>query len=340
VDDNDTELPTQYTTQLDSPITITLLWPRSLKMTINKVFITGVAGMLGSAVYPYFHSRFPQVLATDKRATESWVQFLDVTNHSDVNVAIQRFQPDLILHLAAETNLEFCELHPYQAAQTNAEATRNIAGIANDCGATLVYISTAGVFDGTKDGFYDERDKPNPIMVYGQTKYDGELFVQELCKKYYIIRAGWMVGGGQKDHKFVSKILEQIMNNESTIHAVNDRWGTPTYTLDFAVNLFRLLDLEAYGLYHMVCEGSGTRFDVAKEIVRICGRHDIDLRGVDSDFFSETYFAPRPRSEMMTNENLRALSINFMRPWKTALEDYIIREFPMAMSTYPAVQTV
>jgi len=146
------------------------------------------------------------------------------------------------------------------------------------------------------------------------------------------VLAGWMVGGGNnKDHKFVMKILEQVIDGKKTLHVVTDKWGTPTYTHDFALNLFELLNSKEYGTYHMVCEGSGTRYDVAQEILNICGRNDIEMIAVDSDFFKEEYFVPRPKSEMMINVNLRKLGINRMRSWKVALNEYINLEFPHAI---------
>lgn len=304
-------------------------------MNPPRVLITGCGGMLGNAVYPYFVQRCPFVVATDKVVSETWLKPLDVRDRDALSAAFETIQPDLVLHLAAETDLEFCETHPNIAENTNATGTRYIAELAEAYDATLVYISTAGVFDGEKEGFYTEDDTPNPIMVYGQTKYDGEKHVRALCRKHYVIRAGWMVGGGvAKDKKFVHKILEQVLARKTVIHAVSDRWGTPTYTHDFALNLFRLLDSRQYGTYHMVCEGRGTRYDVAQELIRICGRHhDIRLVSVDSDFFSEEYFAPRPRSEAMTNANLRRLGINLMRPWQVALYEYVNREFPHAIAT-------
>lgn len=294
----------------------------------NKVLITGCGGMLGNAVYPYFLKHCKSVLATDKEVKEPWLQPLDVRDAAGVEALFNRFQPDLVLHLAAETDLEFCEANPEVATAVNATATRHIAELSHARGATLVYISTAGVFDGEKQGNYTDQDQPKPIMVYGQTKFDGENHMRAVNGAYYVVRAGWMVGGGPaKDHKFVSKILEQIGEGRTTLHAVDDRWGTPTYTHDFANNLFRLLDTEAYGTYHMVCSGSGTRYDVAKEIVAICGRNDITVEAVGSEYFAALYFAPRPRSEMLLNANLNRLDINLMRPWQVALREYIRAEY-------------
>lgn len=302
-------------------------------MKDGTVLITGAGGMLGNAVYPYFAKRYGTVVATDKDLTEPWLKQLDVRDTAALRRAFETVRPSLVLHLAACTDLEFCEVHPGVARDTNATATQSVAALCEETGATLVYISTAGIFDGKKEGFYTEEDQPRPLMVYGQAKYDGELFATRHCSRTFVVRAGWMVGGGaRKDHKFVQNILGQIVSGARRIHAVNDRYGTPTYTHDFALNLFRLLDTRRYGTYHMVCEGAGTRFDVARAILDIAGRDDIELVPVDSSFFAQNYFAPRPVSEMMVNANLRALDINLMRPWREALSDYILREFPSALA--------
>lgn len=301
-----------------------------MQRMFERVLITGSGGMLGNAIFPYFRMRFPRVLATDRNLCEPWLERMDVTNRYEVKDIFDDFRPDLVLHLAAETNLEYCEANPDVAEAVNALGTETVSEEVRVRDATIVYISTAGVFDGRKEGLYTEADAPNPIMTYGRTKLDGEHVVRERCPKHHVVRAGWMVGGGpSKDHKFVCKILEQIAEGRTHLHAVNDKWGTPTYTHDFAMNLFALLERRAYGTYHMVCEGFGTRYDVAKEIVRLCGRDDLQVEAVDSSFFSEEYPAPRPRSEMLRNENLQKLGLNRMRPWKEALRDYIETEYPV-----------
>jgi dTDP-4-dehydrorhamnose reductase len=219
-------------------------------------------------------------------------------------------------------------VHSDIAKDTNSLATKTVAKLSEEYGSTLIYISTAGVFDGLKVGLYTEQDPPNPIMVYGQTKYEGELYALKHCSKSFVVRAGWMMGGGRrKEKKFIYKILQQIAEGRKEIHAVIDRLGTPTYTYDFSMNLFQLIQTKKYGIYHMVCEGKGSRYDVAKEILRICRRPDIKLVAVDSDFFKKEYFAPRPLSEMMSNDRLRKIGIDYMRPWEISLQDYIENHF-------------
>jgi dTDP-4-dehydrorhamnose reductase len=301
-------------------------------MKFERVFITGCGGMLGNAIYPYFVKRFPEVLAIDIQIEEhekSWLKYCDVRKRDQLEKMFAEFKPQLVLHLAALVDVEGCEADPEDAVMTNATATKYVAELCKEYGSTMVYISTGGVFDGEKDGYYTEDDQPNPIMIYGQTKYDGEVLVRDILDTHYVIRPGWMVGGGPEiDHKFVKLILEQIAEGKPVIHAVDDKVGTPTYTHDFAMNLFRLLDTEQYGTYHMVCKESGTRFDVAKEIVAICGRsHDVKVVPVKSDFFSKQFYAPRPNNEMLQNRNLERLGINLMRPWRIAIREYITREY-------------
>jgi len=305
-------------------------------MKKEKVFITGCGGMLGNAIYPFFKSWYGEVLATDKVVSEDWLSKLDVRDHEKLQTILAEYKPDIILHLAAETDLEYCETHPEITKDTNATATKDIALLAEEHGATLIYISTAGVFDGEKSGYYSEEDQANPLMVYGQTKYDGELHTLKHCSKSYVVRAGWMMGGGRrKEKKFIYKILQQVGEDKKEIFAVDDKWGTPTYTYDFAMNLFLLLETKKYGRCHMVCEGNGSRYDVAKEILRICNRQDITLTRVGSDFFAEEYFVPRPFSEMMINAKLTDLGINHMRPWKDALQDYITNHFSDYIDSAP-----
>src|SRR5262249_50501256 len=177
------------------------------------------------------------------------LHFLDARDAVSMHKACTEFRPDLILHLAALTDLEFCELHPKEAGAGCADTARIAAECAAKYGATIVYISTAGVFDGKKDdGPYSEDHAPNPIMVYGREKFRGEQHVRDIAGRYFIVRAGWMVGGGvRNDHKFVRLIIDQLQAGARIIHAVNDRFGTPTYTHDFAMNLFDLLEYNCFG---------------------------------------------------------------------------------------------
>lgn len=292
-----------------------------------RVLITGSAGMLGSAVFPAFVDAGHDVVATDLEPRDVRglpMDLLDVRDATAVAAAVALTHPDLVLHLAAETDLETCEASPDHAYRTNTIGTHNVALACRESGATLVYISTAGVFDGEKiGGPYTEFDEPRPINVYGRSKHEGEILVLRLVPNAFVVRAGWMVGGADRDHKFVAKVIDQLRDGARTIRAVTDKLGTPTYTQDFAQNLLELVGTRFYGRYHMACLGEGSRFDVAREIVSFYGRGDVEVVPVTSDAFAVEYPAPRPRSEMMRNYMLDLRGMNRMRPWQIALREYL-----------------
>ena len=292
-----------------------------------RLFITGCAGMLGSAVYPAAVAAGHDVVATDLAPRPDLgfpMGTLDVRDASAVRKQIDAARPDVVLHLAAETDLETCEADPDHAYGTNTIGTQNVALASTAVDSLMVYISTAGVFDGEKtDGPYVEFDAARPINNYGRSKFQGELVVEHLHARYFIVRAGWMIGGAQRDHKFVAKVIEQLRAGSRTIRAVTDKLGTPTYAADFAANLLELIGTPFYGRYHMACLGDGSRFDVASEIVAYFGRSDVEVMPVTSDVFAEIYSAPRPRSEIMRNYMLDLRGLNRMRPWRDALKEYL-----------------
>ena len=290
----------------------------------DKVVITGCGGMLGEAVYNVFKDNC-QVYASDIDLNESWLELLDVSVLKDVSAYLTNLKPDYIIHLAAKTDMEYCELHPETAYSTNTTGVENVAKYAQNHNIPLVYISTAGVFDGKKDE-YAENDLPNPLSVYGKSKYGGEIAAKALPKSI-IIRAGWMIGGGpQKDKKFINKIIKQLRENAREISVVNDKFGTPCYTHDLAQSIKYLLDNDADGIYHGACDGGGSRVDVAKYLLECLGLSDqIKIKEVDSSYFAKNYFAKRPRSEKLLNIELKRVAPNLTRNWKICLKEYIER---------------
>jgi len=290
----------------------------------DRVAITGCGGMLGAAVYEVFKDCC-EVHPSDIDVNTPWLERLDVASAKDVRTYLDKLKPNYIIHLAALTDMEYCELHPSHAHATNTGGVENVAWYVREHNLPLVYISTAGVFDGRKDS-YDETDVPNPLSAYGMSKYGGEL-VAKTVPKSIIIRAGWMMGGGpKKDKKFINKIIHQLRAGAREIAVVNDKFGTPCYTYDLARSVKYLLDHDAYGLYHGACEGGGSRVDVARFLLACLGvTRDVKLREVGSDFFAESYFATRPRSEQLVNIELKSLAPDLTRDWRVCLKDYIER---------------
>ena len=285
-----------------------------------KILVTGAAGMLGSALCPVLAQKRHKVFATDLVPTNNEIE-LDVRNFKQLEELVKEVKPDFILHLAAETDVDKCELETDHAFRTNTLGTQNVSIICQKYGIIMVYISTIGVFYGDQIDPYTEFDTPNPINVYGRSKLEGEKIVQNLLSRYYIVRAGWMVGGGpKKDKKFIGKIIRQI-NEKTMLRAVNDKIGSPTYTADFSRILTDLIETGYYGLYHCTNKGYCSRFDVAKKIVDILGRTDISVEPVSSACFPLP--ALRARSEMSRNYKLELLGMDKIRNWEDALKEYI-----------------
>lgn len=278
--------------------------------------------MLGEAFYKAFGHE--ELRCTDIDVNEPWLSHLDFRDLDAYRSEVTNFRPAVLFHLGAHTSLEFCEDNPDLAYSTNTMAVENAVYIANELEIPLLYISTAGIFDGEKE-VYDDWDIPNPLGHYARSKYAGERFVVENARRYLVCRAGWMMGGGPtKDKKFVQKLMAQLKDGKDTLNVVNDKFGTPTYTHDFAANVKLLLDRECWGLYNMVCEGLTSRLEVARELVRLLGLdNDIRINQVDSTFFAREYFAARPESERLINRKLALRGANIMRDWRTGLEEYM-----------------
>lgn len=293
-----------------------------------RILITGAAGMVGSSLAPTLKNEGHQVFATDINIQDEGIEFLDIRDINQVIDWIKKTDPQVIINLGAETDVDKCEIEPDHAFKTNTLGAQNIALLCQENNIAMVHISTAGVFDGLRDGLYTEFHQPNPINVYGHSKHEADKYVTTTLDKYFIVRAGWMIGGGQeKDKKFVNKIIQQIRGGATELYAVADKFGTPTYTKDFSLGLANLIKTNYYGMYHMACRGFGTRYDVAKEILKILGREDIKIHKVNSDFFINDYPAPRPKSEMMRNLMLDLRGMNLMKSWQESLKEYLENNF-------------
>ena len=279
--------------------------------------------MLGSALNPTLNQRKHKVFVTDVIASpDDGIKYLDVRDYKQLEESVEEIKPDMVMHLAAETDVDKCELEPDHAYLTNTIGTQNVTIVCQKQDIPMVYISTIGVFYGDQIEPYTEFDAPNPINIYGRSKLEGEKIVVNLLKKYYIVRAGWMIGGGpKKDKKFIGKIIKQTTET-SRLKAVNDKIGSPTYTVDFSRCLSSLIETGYYGLYHCTNKGYCSRFDVAKKIVEFLGRSD----DITVDQVSSAHFplpAARARSEMSRNYKLELMGMETPRNWEEALKEYI-----------------
>ncbi|WP_018410774.1 SDR family oxidoreductase [Methyloversatilis thermotolerans] len=292
-----------------------------------KIYIAGCGGMLGEAFYHTFREGH-ELRCTDKDVNEEWLSFLDFRDLEAYREDVQRFKPDFLFHLGAHTSLEYCEDNIEDAYLTNTTSVENATYIANELGIPLLYISTAGIFDGSQDTF-DDWDRPNPMGHYARSKYMGELFVTQNVREHLVCRAGWMMGGGpRKDKKFIQKLMKQLKEGKTELNVVHDKLGTPTYTFDFARSVKALMEKRYWGLYNMVCEGVTSRLEVAQQLVVELGIADqVKVNPVSSDFFKQEFFAPRPDSERLINRKLHLRGLNIMSDWRVALKAYIDRDY-------------
>ena len=291
---------------------------------MKKIYMAGSGGMLGDAFYEVFQGEF-SLKCTDKNITSDWITECDFRELDNYRKSVEDFKPDFLFHLGAHTDLEYCEMNPDDTYMTNTLAVENAVYIANSLNIPLLYISTAGIFDGSQDTFVDW-DIPNPLCQYARSKYSGERFVEQNANTYLICRAGWMMGGGpKKDKKFIQKLMSQIKSGVSELNIVNDKFGTPTYTIDFAKTVRELINREYWGLYNLVCQGVTSRMEVAEELLDILDLStSIKVNSVSSDFFKDEYFANRPASERLINKKLQLRGLDHLiRDWKVCLKEYL-----------------
>ena len=288
----------------------------------EKIYLAGCGGMLGEAFYTQFKDEF-ELKCTDIDLNEKWLSYLDFRDYDSYREDVLQFKPDYLFHFGAFTDLEFCEKNVVETYRTNTISVENACYLADELNIPLLYISTAGIFDGSKE-FYDDWDLPNPLGHYARSKYAGELFVKENVRKHLICRAGWMMGAGpKKDKKFIQKLMKQIKEGKKELFIVNDKDGTPTYTHDFAKNVKALLMGEYWGLYNMVCGGQTSRNEVAETLLEILElREKIKILPVQSDYYKDIYFA-RATCQRKTNQlQIDIRDLNIMRDWKIALKEY------------------
>lgn len=285
-----------------------------------KTLVLGSAGMLGSAVMEHLAARGDEAVGLDVAAKDP-ANRLDVSDWEALKACPHFKDSPRVLLLAAATDVDGCEKDPDLAFRVNAMAPGLVARLCAEAGASLVYVSTAAVFGGNpKREPYSEFDAPAPVNRYAQSKYAGELAVREACPRHLIVRAGWMMGGGAQEKKFVGKIVSQLLEGKKKLLAVDDKRGSPTYTVDFAENLMALLESGHAGTYHLANHGTCTRHDIARKIAEYLGS-DAVIEAVPSSYFPLP--APRPDSECLRNHKLELLGLDRMPHWEQSLRRYL-----------------
>ncbi len=275
-----------------------------------RIAITGSTGTLGRALTRQAEAAGHTLLHLSRPA-------YDITNAAGVARALDGFRPDVVMHLAAYTNVDGAESEPEIAFAVNGLGTRNMALACLQVAAPLIYISTNMVFDGTKGSPYVEYDAPNPKGVYATSKLAGEQYVQHLMSSFYIVRISWLYG--REGDSFVHKIV-RAADARGSLSVVADEISTPTYAEDVAVALLKLPGTGLYGWYHLVNEGECSRLDYTREIMRLTGREHIQLSPMAMADFVRA--APTPRYSTLRNF-VGAQAGIVLRPWQEALAEYL-----------------
>ncbi len=274
-----------------------------------KVWIAGANGQIGTAINQVVDPLEVELFNTDKDE-------LDVTQIDEVLSFGEVNRPDVIVNCAGITDTTVCEHNPELAFKVNALGARNLSIVARKIGAKIVQISTDDVFDGKSCSPYCEFDDTNPLTVYGRSKRAGENYVKEFTHKHFVIRSNWVYGNGMN---FVNTILEQSKCSD-IISVASDQFGSPTSAKDLAKLILHLMKTNEYGMYHATANGICSRFDFAKEILRLA-RKDIELKEVTTE--ESEFSSVRPAYAVLDNFILRIINVYDMPDWKVSLEEFM-----------------
>jgi len=274
-----------------------------------KALIIGGKGLLGTNIAPVLEKTFDLTICD----IDTW----DITDRGSGESHIERYRPDVLINLAAMTDVDGCEDKREPAERINAHGAGIVADLCREHNVRFVHISTDYVFDGTKTLPYKENDIPNPISVYGNTKLMGERAVLEKNPLSLIIRAQWLYGKGGEN--FITKVVK-IAKQSGTLRVVNDQRGSPTYAKDLAEPLIALIEKGKTGIYHLANSGSCTWFDFAGEIFRLL-EIDTAIIPISSDELERK--AKRPSYSVFDMWKFQKDTGLKMRLWQEALGEYV-----------------
>jgi dTDP-4-dehydrorhamnose reductase len=276
-----------------------------------RIALTGSKGQLGRALL--------EVLKEDEVLPLARPE-CDITQLESLKACLEKFKPEVIIHAAAFTDVDGCELDPEKAYAVNALGTRNVAVAALESGAVMVYVSTNEVFDGTASEPYWEFDRPNPVGVYGRSKLAGEQFVREILSRFFIVRTAWLYYHG--GNNFITKII-RAADERGSLRVVTDEVSNPTYALDLAVAISKLIRTNFYGTYHFTNSGYCSRYDFAKLILELSGRGNVPIEPITSKEWVRV--AKPPLFAPLRNFAGAQIGIT-LRPWEEALKAFFQRE--------------
>lgn len=281
-----------------------------------KILVTGACGMLGRYLVGMLTNLSTagnlglEITATDREQ-------LDITHRQETARFISDCKPNVIVNCAAFTNVDACETQISDAFAVNASGAKNVAMAGKQIGAKIVHVSTDYVFDGAKMDSYSETDKPNPLSVYGKSKLEGELAIQEITDNYTILRTAWLFGPYRRN--FVTAILDRGKKNRE-VSVVTDQYGSPTYTADLSQAVWNVISQDVRGLYHFTNTGRCSRYDWAKKIFELMGEQVSVLPVKTADYKRAAIV---PQNSALNCAKYRLATGHKIRPWQEVLEEYL-----------------
>ena len=274
---------------------------------MKKIWITGAEGHIGTALLDLLEGVEYQLLPTD-------IEEVDITKIDEVTQFVHVNRPDVVINCAGLTDVQECENNVDEAYRVNAIGVRNVALAANEVNAKVIQISTDDVFDKESRVPYNEFDNVHPRTIYGKSKEAGEKILTQLLNRFVIIRSSWIYGIGRD---FVDEVLRNVGQGK-TMEVPNNQYAAPTSAKELAKVIRYFIDNEEYGLYHVVCPGSCSRYEFARTILEYSGKAgELDLYPVVIED------SARPTYSVLDNLMLRLTGIEEPKEWKTALKEYL-----------------
>ncbi|MDC2863932.1 MULTISPECIES: dTDP-4-dehydrorhamnose reductase [unclassified Bacillus (in: firmicutes)] len=275
----------------------------------ERIMITGANGQLGRQIVEDFGSELYEIYPFDKKS-------LNITDMSQVEHVMKTIKPHIIIHCAAYTKVDQAEEEQDLAYVTNAIGTRNVTVMAQSLGAKFIYISTDYVFSGSRIEGYHEWHIPEPVNVYGLSKYAGEEFVKSFHDQYFIIRTSWLYG--KNGNNFVKTML-RISEEKELIAIVSDQIGSPTYVKDLVHVIKKIMNTSLYGIYHVSNSGSCSWYEFAKQIFSYANKK-VNVVPISTEEFGAK--ALRPKYSILQNKMLKLNGFSQMPTWEEGLEGF------------------
>jgi len=275
-----------------------------------KVLVTGANGQLGYDVVKKLEEENIEYYGATR-------EDFDLTNEKETKDFVLNYEPNIIVHCAAYTNVDQAEVERELCYQVNVEGTKYVAEAAKVLDAKMLYISTDYVFDGQGEAPFEVTDQPNPINYYGETKYQAEKLIQNILDKYFIVRTSWLFG--EHGDNFVKSMLK-LGKERDEISVVADQYGSPTYTGDLAKLIVEIIKTDKYGIYHATNEGFCSWYEFAKEIFKVASI-DVKVKSVSSDEFDTK--AERPSNSRLSKKRLNKNGFKLLVDYQNALECFM-----------------